>query len=88
MNGSFEDILPFVRNSPNLTEVLLSHQIDSNFDVVPIIEKLNQERMNLINAKKAIIFVAENVYLKVKWAKNETNWNLIEIKRDPLLWIL
>lgn len=78
--ANIDDILPFVRHSIKLTKIAV-HRLDEKDKVILKVGQLNTERSKLSNARKVTIYVNESVYLAVKWAKNQTNWNLIEIKR-------
>lgn len=44
-------------------------------------ENLNEERANLINAQKLIIYVEEKIYVFLKWTINKTVWSFIELRR-------
>lgn len=82
----FDDIQPFVCHSQKLKTIAVlqfSQFFDKfNFDEINFeIEKFNEQRSKLVNARKIIIYVTERVYLAVKWRKHVTNMNLIEIKR-------
>ncbi|XP_055305039.1 uncharacterized protein LOC129569870 [Sitodiplosis mosellana] len=41
----------------------------------------NKEREKLAGARKVTIYVDEDIYLATKWATNETDYDLIELKR-------
>lgn len=43
--------------------------------------KLNEEREKLARARKLIVYVVEDYYLRTKWAVRETDFNLIRLKR-------
>ncbi|XP_055303254.1 uncharacterized protein LOC129568938 [Sitodiplosis mosellana] len=78
--ASVDDIQPFVRFSPKLTKIDVFH-VKKNDEHIFNVEQLNKARPKLINARKVTIYVDEQIYLAVKWAKNRTNRGLIEIKR-------
>lgn len=78
----FSEFLDLIRHSPNLKTIIQQCYRPSQHQSIPNIKKLNEERAQLVNAKKVTIYVDEDVYLAVKWTENETNWSLIEIKRN------
>lgn len=45
------------------------------------IAALNNERKKMNGARKVIIYILEDVYLRTKWAMMDINHNWIEIKR-------
>lgn len=83
-NASIDDIRPFIRQSTKLRQIKMIPKNDTQFDgdILQLL-KLNREREKLTEARKIIIYVPDNIYLKTKWTVNcgDTNLNLIEMKR-------
>lgn len=77
-NASCDHILPFIRNSVNLTKIRLGN--DAGHLKVG---KFNEERTKLINARRITIYVPDNIYLNMKWDYNygETDFDAIKIRR-------
>lgn len=61
----------------------LGNGIHFNIDKKVInLRALNRERMKLDGAKKLTLYVKEDIYLATKWSLNESNWTLIQLKRE------
>lgn len=84
-NASYADLLPFVRRSVHLKCIKVFPKDKSSFngDILNLVQ-LNKERSKLENARKAIIYVPDNVFLTTKWAINSGNTKLrfIEMRRS------
>lgn len=81
--ADFFEFVDLIRHSPKLKTIVQKRCVThAQCQNIPNIKRLNEERAQLANAKKITIYVEENVYLAVKWTENETNWSLIEIKRN------
>lgn len=82
-SGTSDDILAFIRYSPNLREIQVvtlkekSHMKHRILDL----DALDRERQKLIAPRKVIIYVKEYVYLKTKWDKGRTDHTFISLKR-------
>lgn len=81
IHGKFDEILLLIRSLPNLKSIDVYKFVD-NYESKLKIDEANEERSKLTNPRKVTVYVDEPVYLTVKWAKNKTNWSLIEIKRN------
>lgn len=77
--ATFDDILPFIQNSIKLNRIHASFT-----ENILNLKRLNEERMELIDGRKIIIFVPDNVFLATKWnTKNgDTNLSHIEMRRS------
>lgn len=89
--GSFDLLLPFIRNAVRLNQIKIMHLEDgthfSRATNVVDLQTLNRERAKLAEAKKMTIYVDEKVYLATKWTLNETDFSLIRLKRvDSYEW--
>lgn len=94
LQATFDDILPLIFYSMKLRIIKVQHVMDEFFNVSELkkieffngstlnLAALDRERKKLYGAKKVIIYVSEHVYLTMKWAIGQTNFDLIEIKRD------
>ncbi|XP_031633905.1 uncharacterized protein LOC116347460 [Contarinia nasturtii] len=84
--ASSDDILPFICHATNLNKIKVeciqsgSH-FDENDKILDLIA-LNKERKKLVGALKITIYVGEDVYLATKWATKQTDFNMIEMKRE------
>lgn len=45
------------------------------------IAALNKERQKLVDVRRVTIYMGENIYLAMKWATKQQEFNLIQIKR-------
>lgn len=89
------DILPFIFHAVKLRSIKVQHFIIEHGDnfgperrqsrfcdgSVLHLAALNRERKRLNGAKKVIIYIDKNLYLKTKWAIGQTDFDLVEIKR-------
>lgn len=76
----FDNIVPFIRHSIKLNQIVIFDYFSSAEDVLAL-DELNKERSKLTNARKIRIYVEEPFYLTLKWSPYEINWNFLEIKR-------
>lgn len=68
-DATYNDILPFIRQSWNLKEIKVFPKSEDHFNGgILELMALNIEREKLQNAQKLTIFVPENIFLKTKWA--------------------
>ncbi|XP_031639408.1 uncharacterized protein LOC116351449 [Contarinia nasturtii] len=95
IEGTINDIIPFIRRSTilkkiNLLQKCQMNQLFENVDCKTFnLVKLNAERARLPGAQKVIIHVSEDLYLKTKWsARNgDTDLSVIELRRaDSYQW--
>ena len=89
------DILPFIFHAVKLRSIKVQHFIIEygvDFDAQRRQKRffnesflhlaaLNRERKRLNGAKKVIIYINNNLYLKTKWAIGPTDFDLVEMKR-------
>lgn len=82
--ASADDVFIFIGRSPSANRITvnnLSGGIHFNNDTrVLDLVALNNERKKLKHAQKITIFLREEIYLATKWAFNETNFSLIQLK--------
>lgn len=78
---SFNNILPFIRQSPKLRKFKIKSFLDKDLICLDLI-LLNKEREKLVGARNLIIYVEEDIYLATKWKLGTTNFNLIEVRRS------
>lgn len=73
-----DDLLPFMRYSKQLRK--LYPQLNGILNL----SKLNKEREKLVNARKVIIYVEDNIFLATKWKiqYGDANMELVEMQRD------
>lgn len=71
-----DDLLPFMSYSGKLIRLYAY----LNGRILNLL-KLNKERERLINARKCIIFVRDNIFLNTKWLNGNTNLELVEMRR-------
>ncbi|XP_031640983.1 uncharacterized protein LOC116352482 [Contarinia nasturtii] len=81
-----DDILPFICHSRNLNKIKVKifqngTYFDLNRKIVDLFA-LNKEREKLAGAHKIAIYVEDEVYLATKWAMKQTDFSLIQMKRD------
>lgn len=79
-----DDIFVFIKNSAQLKEITvecLPYGIHFYKGVLDL-PTMNDERKKLNTEQKVTVYVAENIYLATKWAMNNTEFRLIEIKRS------
>lgn len=83
------NVMPFIGRSLNLEKIemdflYVGFQGDIYYDwrdnIIDLIA-LNGVRQQLPNAEKVTIYTQERIYLKTKEAMNETNFDLIQLKR-------
>ncbi|XP_031629057.1 uncharacterized protein LOC116344600 [Contarinia nasturtii] len=85
-DASSNDILPFIFHSNNLTKLKVEDlssglHFDENEKILNLFA-LNKEREKLVGARKITIYVRQDVYILTKWAMKQTDFNMIEMKRD------
>lgn len=84
-NATFETILPFIRHSKQLREImfLLKNQNELGGQSIDLVT-LDKEREQLVDAKKVTIFVPDNILLETKWTiKNgQIDLKLVEMRRS------
>lgn len=75
---NFSDLLILLRAMANLKKIKIE-----NFNGEMNLIKLNEERKKLIDAKKVIIYVSEEIFVRTKWrTKNgDINLKFVEMKR-------
>lgn len=80
---TLNEMLPFIRRSVKLTKMDIRRiNSDETVEVDKLdIVALNNARKQLEGARKLTLYVSENVYLATKWTVNDTNFDLIELKR-------
>lgn len=88
-NATLDDILPFIRRSTNLNKIKVNKikafaRSETSFEngILNLV-RLNKEREKLIGARKLLIFVPDNIFLRTKWATKDgdTNLSLVEMRR-------
>ncbi|XP_031638013.1 uncharacterized protein LOC116350375 isoform X2 [Contarinia nasturtii] len=81
-NAAFNDIRPFIRRSMKLSKLKLTLKNETHEKTVDIVT-LNEERKQLIGARKVTIYLPDHVFLETKWTTNNgnTNLNMVEMKR-------
>lgn len=74
-------ILPFIRYSPNLKKIKTFADVTNSFSIDMI--SLNRERKKLFGARKLIVYVPDNIFLATKWTTNngDINLSLVELRR-------
>lgn len=81
---SIDAIVSFVRFSSKLGRFHIeqiranNNQCKINFDAMA----LNKERIKLVYARKLVIYIPEDKFIKLKWSSVEMNSQLVEIKRE------
>lgn len=85
-NASFQDLLPFLSHSMQLSVVKFFPKPGDNGLVRRNVFKLltsNVEREKLFGARKLIVYLPDDIFLATKWAINNgrTNLSMVEIKR-------
>lgn len=78
--GSFDSIVPFIKNCSKLKRIC-KHSIETAEIQKDFLFSLNQDRNKLTNACKTTIYLFDDAYVKLKWATNCINYNLIDVKR-------
>ncbi|XP_031633931.1 uncharacterized protein LOC116347480 [Contarinia nasturtii] len=86
IQASSDDILPYVRHAQKLNKIKVKclesgSLFDENEKILDLLV-LNKEREELVGACKITIYVEEDVYLATKWAMKQTDFSMIEIKRE------
>lgn len=87
--ASIDDILPFIYECPTLWKIKVTPKDKESFNGgILKLMTLNREREKLANARKIIIYVPSDVFLKTKWHVNgDINLKFIEMRRaDSLEW--
>lgn len=77
-NASGKHIMPFIRQSVNLTKIRLGNDV-GHLKLCTF----NEARTKLINARSTTIYVPDYIYLNMKWNFNygETDFNAIKMRR-------
>lgn len=87
-NATYDDMLAFIRYSPKLKLIKVFPTDNEHFNggIINLV-KLNEERKQLTNAQKIVIYVEDDIFLATKWATDngDTNLSLIEMKRSKSL---
>lgn len=84
-NTNIETIFPFIRRSPKLNKIKIALLDESTFKREHFkIRLMNNERGNLMGARKLTIFVPNSTFFTMKWAttNGDLNLNFIEIRRS------
>lgn len=97
--ADFNTILTFIRHSPRLREIIVNqlYQRDGKYfkDDIIDVAALNKERSQLFYKRKVTVYVNEKIFLATKYATNNTNYDLVAVKRlvalrnpivSPCLW--
>ncbi|XP_055303147.1 uncharacterized protein LOC129568844 isoform X2 [Sitodiplosis mosellana] len=83
--ATIEDILPFIRRSPELTKLKVIPRNEAHFNrgVLKLVT-FNKEREKLVGARKVTIYVPDNIFLKTKWTTKhgDTNLKFVEMQRS------
>lgn len=78
--ASSNDIWPFICFAPKLTQLrIYQSAFASDFDYCTFV-KLNEEREKLAGARKVVIYVEDDFFIKLKWSA-KLNFSLIKLKR-------
>lgn len=83
MKTNLKAIMPFLRYASKLREIIIDNlEDDSHFEngIIDLVA-LNKERGKMAGALKVTIYVDESIYLATKFAKINTDLNLIRLKR-------
>lgn len=84
-NATYETILPFIRQSKQLREIMFfpKNQNELGGQSIDLV-MLNKEREKLVDAKKVIIFVPDNILLETKWTiqNGQIDLELVEMRRS------
>lgn len=78
-----DDILQFVRGSPKLNKLRIEyfHPLAEEEESAIDLSAWNCQRATLARAQEVTIYVEEDVFLAIKWAKHKTDYSLIRLKR-------
>lgn len=83
---SFDGLMPFIRNAPKLKKIKVKELEEGlyfrKYHKIVNLKALNREREKLARARKITIYVQQDVYLATKWAFGETDFSLIQLKRE------
>lgn len=76
-------ILRFIRHSANVKQIKIDVIEDEQqfFDAITNLSALNYEREQLIDAKKITIYLRERLFLAIKMATTQTDFDFIQIQR-------
>lgn len=79
-----DDIIPFMRKSVELEKIKVGRfyngaHFSEDTQIIDL-PALNEERIQLTDARKITLYVWEDVYLATKWTLKETNFALIRLK--------
>lgn len=79
-----QQIQPFIGQSIKLKEIIIYDFITPILlhihNLVINLITMNKKRQELPKARKITMYVPESLYFTTKWAKNNTDYNLIELK--------
>lgn len=80
---SSDSILRFIRHAPNVKQIKIDVIEDENrfLHTITNLSALNNERRQLIDAKKITIYMREKLFLAIKLATITTDLEFIEIQR-------
>ncbi|XP_055307186.1 uncharacterized protein LOC129571411 [Sitodiplosis mosellana] len=80
---SSDSILRFIRHATKVKQIKIDVIEDENrfLDTITNLSALNQERKQLIDAKKITIYIREKLFLAIKLATTNTDFEFIEIQR-------
>ncbi|XP_055303133.1 uncharacterized protein LOC129568837 isoform X3 [Sitodiplosis mosellana] len=84
---TYNDILPFIRQSVKLNRIIVKGVYFS--ENIFKVSTMNKEREKLKNARKVTIYVPDDLFVTIKWAtpNGDTDLKLVEIKRcDSYRW--
>lgn len=76
-----QTILPFIRHSSKLKSIKIFHFPTYSGRPILDIFTLNEERKMLANACRVVIYVEEEIYLRMKWKSDNLSLSHIRIKR-------
>lgn len=76
-----QTILPFIRHSRKLKSIKIFHFPTYSGRPILDIFTLNEERKMLANACRVVIYVEEEIYLRMKWKSDNLSLSHIRIKR-------
>lgn len=81
--ASFDDILPFIRHSITMKQIIFDNLCEETHFQDEIIDAwaLNEERKQLAGAHKIIIFIPQSIFLANKGTMN-LKFSLVEFKQN------